>query len=87
MKRIVPLALSLFALAALGACARDTQTSADAPPYRAPTGSLSGTPQSPNSLPDGAAVNSPITSRTGNVQTTPTPPSGSPAGQRSNAYR
>lgn len=87
MKRIVPLALSLFALAALGACAPDDRASAHAPPYRAPTGSLSGTPQSPNSLPEGASVNSPITSRAGNVQTTPVMPSGTPAGQRSNPYR
>lgn len=87
MKRVVSLALSLFALAALGACASDNRASADAPPYRSPTGSLSGTPQSPNSLPEGASVNSPITSRAGNVQTTPVAPSGAPAGQRSNPYR
>lgn len=82
MERTALLAPLVFALASLSAC---TPASHDAA-YRSPTGSLSGTPQSPNSLPEGASVNSPLTSRTGAVETTPVVPSTTPAGRRGNSY-
>lgn len=66
-----------FALTALAACARDSTTSAtsSAPApvvSNDPPGTSMLTPQSPNSLPPGAAVNAPPTSPTGVVATTPT---------------
>lgn len=66
-------ALSALLLAAsLAACA---QTS-DAPPVSANSNAASQAPQPANSLPEGAAVNAPITSQTGVVgeaQVAPTP--------------
>ena len=82
MQRTALLASLVFALASLGACTPINRDNA----YRAPTGSLSGTPQSPNSLPEGASVNSPLTSRTGNVATTVTSPP-VPAERRVTPYR
>lgn len=87
MKQIVPLALTVLAFASLSACGPNRMHQAsDPPPYRSSTGSLSGTPQSPNSLPDGAAVNAPLTAPTGGVTTT-VPPSTAPVGRRSSSYR
>ena len=82
MKRITLLASLVFALASLSAC---TPIDRDAA-YRSPTGSVSGMPQPANSLPEGASVNSPLTSRTGAIETTPIAPSRTPAGQRGNSY-
>lgn len=65
-----------FALVTLAACAQDTRpaSSASTAPVVSndPLGTSMLTPQSPNSLPPGAAVNAPLTSPTGAVATTPT---------------
>lgn len=84
MKRLVLLAPSILALSWLSACTPEARTAADEAPYRSPTGSRTGSPQPPNSLPEGAAVNSPLTSPTGAVATTPVGPA---AGSRATPYR
>lgn len=67
-----------FALVTLAACARDTRptSAASSAPVVSndPLGTSMLTPQSPNSLPPGAAVNAPLTSPTGVVGTTSTAP-------------
>lgn len=72
------LVVAAFALVTLAACARDTTptsaASAVPPVSNDPLGTSMLTPQSPNSLPPGAAVNAPLTSPTGVVATTPTAP-------------
>lgn len=69
------LVAAAFTLVTLAACARDTTptSAANAPVVsNDPLGTSMLTPQSPNSLPPGAAVNAPLTSSTGVVGTTPT---------------
>ena len=73
MRAHPPIALA-FALVTLAACARDTtSTAASTPPVSSdPLGTSMQSPQSPNSLPAGAAINAPLTSPTGVVATTST---------------
>lgn len=78
MKRIALFALPASALASLGACAGPAGTadhSMHARPVSSPTASAgSAQPQPPNSLPEGAAVNAPLTGGTGAIATTPVSP-------------
>lgn len=64
-------AFPFLALAALGACAYESTD----PPVSSPTASRTAEPQPPNSLPEGAAVNAPLTPAAGNVATTRVGPS------------
>ena len=75
MKQAAPLASALFALASLGACAESADHSRHARPVPSVgRASSSAQPQPPNSLPEGAAVNAPLTPATGVVATTPVSP-------------
>ena len=77
-------ALSALLLAAsLAACA---QTS-DAPPVSANSNASSQAPQPPNSLPDGSAVNAPLTSQTGTVGETQVAPAPTRASARRSTRR
>ena len=96
MKQAALLASSVFALASLGACARPTDHShsmhspTDHSMHPQPVSSIGGAsssaqPRPPNSLPEGAAVNAPLTSATGAVSTTtvaPTAGTAAPARRR-----
>lgn len=70
MKSAVLLALPVLALGSLGACAPSNPSTGQPPVSTNVTGSSGTMPQPPNSLPDGAAVNAPLTRPTGVVGTT-----------------
>ena len=82
MKRTALLVLPVLALASLNACAPNGQSS-----MNASSAPRSGTPQPPNSLPEGATVNAPLTRPTGEVTTHTTTPPAATAGQRGSLYR
>ena len=75
MKQAALLASAVVALASLGAYARPTDHSMHPQPVSSiGSASSSAQPQPPNSLPEGAAVNAPLTSATGAVSTTTVAP-------------
>ena len=91
MKQAALLASAVFALASLGACAGPTDHSMHSPTdhsmHPQPVSSIgsassSAQPQPPNSLPEGAAVNAPLTSATGAVSTTTVAPTSGTAARR-----
>ena len=69
--KVASFAFPLLALASLGACAFEST----APPVSSATASRTAEPQPPNSLPDGSAVNAPLTPGAGNIATTRVGPS------------
>lgn len=82
MEQAARLALPLFALASLSACAESADHSMHQRPVPTVGRSSTAQPQPPNSLPEGAAVNAPLTSPTGVVATTPVSPAAGTAARR-----
>lgn len=69
--RMIPALSAAMALVALAACSPGNPAMTDAGPRStSPVGAASEMPQSPNSVPVGAAVTAPLTSASGNIEVT-----------------